>query len=103
MQKAPSRRPQGRTKADTAAQKAKSLIRRNFTAATPNQKQLTDIPQIPCRAHGMILHSDRGSQFTSSNSWNALELQDPKHERHGPLLNARVKSFFATLKKGKLH
>ena len=108
--KAPARRPQGLTKADAAAQKAENLIRRNFTAAAPNQKWLTDITQVPCAdgklyiaavldcyngeivglsmddnmkkelcirafesacgihdAHGMILHSDRGSQFTSTD------------------------------------
>ena len=46
--RAPARRPQGLTKADAAAQKAENLIQRNFTAAAPNQKWLTDITQIPC-------------------------------------------------------
>jgi transposase InsO family protein len=147
--KAPARRPQGLTKADAAAQKAENLIRRNFTAAAPNQKWLTDITQVPCAdgklyiaavldcyngeivglsmddnmkkelcirafesacgihdAHGMILHSDRGSQFTSAAFRNALA-------RHGAVQsmsgtgrcydNARMESFFATLKKKKLY
>ena len=51
--KAPARRPQGLTKADAAAQKAENLIRRNFTAAAPNQKWLTDITQVPC-ADGLL-------------------------------------------------
>jgi transposase InsO family protein len=46
--KAPARRPQSLTKADAAAQKAESLIHRNFTAAAPNRKWLTDITQVPC-------------------------------------------------------
>ena len=46
--KSPGRRPQSLTKADTAMQKAESVIRRNFTAAAPNQKWLTDITQVTC-------------------------------------------------------
>ncbi len=55
---------------------------------------------------GMILHSDRGSQFTSAAFRNALA-------RHGAVQsmsgtgrcydNARMESFFATLKKEKLY
>ena len=57
-------------------------------------------------AHGMILHSDRGSQFTSAVFRQSLA-------RHGALQsmsgtgkcydNARMESFFATLKKEKLY
>ena len=57
-------------------------------------------------ANGMILHSDRGSQFTSTEFKNALA-------RHGAIQsmsgtgrcydNARMESFFATLKKEKLY
>lgn len=57
-------------------------------------------------ADGMILHSDRGSQFTSAAFRNALA-------RHGAIQsmsgtgrcydNARMESFFATLKKEKLY
>lgn len=43
----PKRRPNGITKADRQAEKWKNLIKRNFTAEKPNQKYLTDIPQIP--------------------------------------------------------
>lgn len=62
-----------------------------------------------CRADnacGMILHSDRGSQFTSGKFRTALA-------RHGAVQsmsgtgrcydNARMESFFATLKKEKLY
>jgi putative transposase len=57
-------------------------------------------------AKGMILHSDRGSQFTSSIFRKALK-------KHGAIQsmssvgrcydNARMESFFATLKKEKLY
>lgn len=57
-------------------------------------------------ASGMILHSDRGSQFTSAAFRDALA-------RHGAIQsmsgtgrcydNARMESFFATLKKEKLY
>lgn len=57
-------------------------------------------------ASGMILHSDRGSQFTSAAFRSALS-------RHGAIQsmsgtgrcydNARMESFFATLKKEKLY
>lgn len=36
------------TKADATAQKAGNLIRRDFSAQTPNQKWLTDITQVSC-------------------------------------------------------
>ena len=145
----PARRPQGLTKADAAAQKAENLIQRNFTAAGPNQKWLTDITQIPCAdgklyvaavldccngeivglamddnmkkelcirafesacrtqdAHGMILHSDRGSQFTSADFRSALARYGATQSMSGTgrcYDNARMESFFATLKKEKLY
>lgn len=59
-----------------------------------------------CRGHSMILHSDRGSQFTSAVFRASLA-------RHGAIQsmsgtgkcydNARMESFFATLKKEKLY
>jgi len=147
--KAPARRPQGLTKADAAAQKAENLIRRNFTAAAPNQKWLTDITQVPCAdgklyiaavldcyngeivglsmddnmkkelcirafesacgihdAHGMILHSDRGSQFTSTDFRETLARYGAVQSMSGTgrcYDNARMESFFATLKKEKLY
>lgn len=147
--KTPARRPQSLTKADVAAQKAENLIRRNFTAAAPNQKWLTDITQVPCAdgklyiaavldcyngeivglsmddnmrkelcirafegacgardAHSMILHSDRGSQFTSAEFRNKLARYDAIQSMSGTgrcYDNARMESFFATLKKEKLY
>ena len=147
--KAPARRPQSLTKADAAAQKAENLIHRNFTAAAPNQKWLTDITQIPCAdgklylaavldcyngeivglamddnmkkelcirafegacrsrdARSMILHSDRGSQFTSAEFRKTLACYGAVQSMSGTgrcYDNARMESFFATLKKEKLY
>jgi putative transposase len=147
--KTPVHRPQSLTKADAAAQKAENLIRRNFTAAAPNQKWLTDITQIPCAdgklyiaavldcyngeivglsmddnmkkelcirafgnacesraAHGMILHSDRGSQFTSAAFRKTLAKYEAVQSMSSTgrcYDNARMESFFATLKKEKLY
>lgn len=147
--KAPARRPGSLTKADAVAQKAENLIRRNFTAAAPNQKWLTDITQVTCAdgklyiaavldcyngeivglamednmkkelcvrafasacqsrsARGMILHSDRGSQFTSAEFRKTLARYDAVQSMSGTgrcYDNARMESFFATLKKEKLY
>lgn len=147
--KPPVRRPQGLTKADAAAQKAENLIQRNFIAAAPNQKWLTDITQVACvdgklyiaavldcyngeivglsmddnmrkelcirtfegacRARdvrGMILHSDRGSQFTSADFRESLARYEAVQSMSGTgrcYDNARMESFFATLKKEKLY
>jgi transposase InsO family protein len=68
-----------------------------------------DAFELACRkehARGMILHSDRGSQFTSGMFRSALA-------RHGAIQsmsgtgrcydNARMESWFATLKKAKIY
>jgi len=57
-------------------------------------------------AHGMILHSDRGSQFTSSAFRMVLAQKDAVQSMSGTgrcYDNARMESFFATLKKEKLY
>lgn len=57
-------------------------------------------------ARGMILHSDRGSQFTSGKFRAALEKYGTIQSMSGPgrcYDNARMESFFATLKKEKLY
>ena len=62
-----------------------------------------------CRRHnayGMILHSDRGSQYTSHKFRESLELHGAKQSMSGTgrcYDNARMESFFATLKKEKLY
>lgn len=61
-----------------------------------------------CRAdgaRGMILHSDRGSQFTSSKFRDVLAKRGAVQSMSGVgrcYDNARMESFFATLKKEKL-
>jgi transposase InsO family protein len=57
-------------------------------------------------AKGMILHSDRGSQFTSSAFRDALARHDAIQSMSSTgrcYDNARMESFFATLKKEKLY
>ena len=143
------RRPNGLTKADRQAEKSENLIKRDFTAAKPNQKFLTDITEIPCadgklylaavmdcfdgsiqgfymddnmrselcvqalknacrgvRTEGAIVHSDRGSQFTSQTFRAALVRHKLTQSMSGTgrcYDNARMESFFATLKKEKLY
>jgi len=65
--------------------------------------------ETACRsqnAWGMILHSDRGSQFTSSKFRNVLVAHGAIQSMSGTgrcYDNARMESFFATLKKEKLY
>jgi transposase InsO family protein len=57
-------------------------------------------------AYGMILHSDRGSQFTSSAFRKLLAQYGAVQSMSGAgrcYDNARMESFFATLKKEKLY
>lgn len=57
-------------------------------------------------ARGIILHSDRGSQFTSNIFREALKKHDAIQSMSGVVRcydNARMESFFATLKKEKLY
>lgn len=59
-----------------------------------------------CGARGMILHSDRGSQFTSAAFRSALACHGAIQSMSGTgrcYDNARMESFFATLKKEKLY
>ena len=65
--------------------------------------------EAACRsqsASGMILHSDRGSQFTSAAFRNTLAKHNAIQSMSGTgrcYDNARMESFFATLKKEKLY
>ena len=140
------RKPHGITISDKAAQSADDLIQRDFTAALPGQKWLTDITQMQCRdgklylcavldcfdaaivgfsmdtnmktplctaalnsalshyghADSCILHSDRGSQFTSNLYRETLEnkgFRQSMGHTGSCYDNARMESFFATLKK----
>ena len=59
-----------------------------------------------CRANGMVLHSDRGSQFTSAAFRQLLACHGAIQSMSGTgkcYDNARMESFFATLKKEKLY
>lgn len=62
-----------------------------------------------CRSRGvcgMILHSDRGSQFTSADFKKSLARYGAVQSMSGTgrcYHNVRMKSFFATLKKEKLY
>jgi len=143
------RKSRGLTKADSEAQKSENLINQDFTAASPNEKWLSDITEVPCadgklyvapvldcydgaivglamddnmrkelcisafeqacRTHsafGMIFHSDRGSQYTSSDFRASLKKHGAIQSMSGTgrcYDNARMESFFATLKKEKLY
>ena len=48
MLKKPKRHPNGITREDAKAQKSENLIGRDFTAAAPDQKWLSDITEIQC-------------------------------------------------------
>ncbi len=59
-----------------------------------------------CGARGMILHSDRGSQFTSAAFRASLSKYGAVQSMSGTgkcYDNARMESFFATLKKEKIY
>ena len=139
------RKPRGITKADPKAQAAEDLVKRDFTAAAPNAKWLTDITQVECAdgklyvcsildcfdasivgfsieshmraelctaalnsalmryrpCEGCIIHSDRGSQFTSHLFRGTLSVKGflQSMGRTGSCYdNARMESFFAALK-----
>jgi transposase InsO family protein len=61
---------------------------------------------LRCNAYGMIFHSDRGSQYTSHKFREVLETHGAVQSMSGTgrcYDNARMESFFATLKKEKLY
>lgn len=139
----------GITKADLAAQASANLIKQDFTAASPNQKWLGDITEIPTadgklyvaavldcfdgsivgfkmanhmraelcveaftagvkkyQAYGMIFHSDRGSQYTSTLYRQAIARYGATQSMSNTgkcYDNARMESFFATLKKESIY
>ena len=72
----PKRKPNGITKADREARKSDDLLKRDFTASAPLKKCVTDITEIKAKdgnaslrypeIRGAIIHSDRGSQYTSA-------------------------------------
>ncbi|MEK5058708.1 MULTISPECIES: IS3 family transposase [unclassified Paenibacillus] len=97
------RYPNGITREDAAAQKSENLIQRDFKSSTPNQKWLSDNAR---NARGIIYHSDRGSQFISHAFRECLVKRSAIQSNSGTgrcYDNARMESFFATLKKEKLY
>jgi len=83
---------------------------RGFTMDTNMRAELcVEAFERACRsdgASGMILHSDRGSQFTSYAFREALKKHRAIQSMSGVgrcYDNARMESFFATLKKEKLY
>ena len=141
------RRPHGITKADTETQKRENLIKRDFTAAAPLKKLLTEVQcsdgklyvssildyfngeivvlemrdnmkKELCidtvkqlhekygRLEGNVLYSDRGCQYTSYAFRRELVTNGLIQSLSGTAHcfdNARMESFFATLKKEKLY
>ena len=139
----------GITKADLAAQANENLIKQDFSAASPNEKWLGDVTEIPTadgklylaavldcfdgtivgfkmanhmraelcveaftsgakkyQAYGMIFHSDRGSQYTSGIYRQTLAQYGAKQSMSSTgkcYDNARMESFFATLKKERIY
>ena len=120
---AKKRRPHGLTKADPEAMITENMIKQDFSAEEPCTKLLTDITQTQCKdgklyispildcyngeiLSGAILHSDRGSQYTSEAFRETLKSMRIKQSLSGVAHcydNARMESFFATLKKELLY
>lgn len=145
-----ARKPHGITKASIEIQDKENLIKRDFTAAEPVKKLLTDITEVQCsdgklyispimdcyngeiltvemrdnmkkelcidtvyqlkqkygNLQGVVLHSDRGSQYTSEAYRKLLKSCGITQSLSGTghcYDNARMESFFATLKKEKLY
>ena len=141
-----TRTPKGTTKQDAKAQASEDLVKRDFTADTPNKKWLGDISEVACKdgvlyiapimdcfdgaivglsmdsnkkaelcknaldaavmrygkSNELIFHSDRGSQYTSNlyrNRLQALNIKQSMGRTGSCYDNARMESFFATLKK----
>ena len=96
------RRPKGLTKTDPAAMASENLLKQDFHADKPFSKLLTDITQVRFPVRDAILHSDRGSQYTSEAFRSELARQGLTQSLSGVAHcydNARMESFFATLKK----
>ena len=78
----PKRKPNGITKADREARKSDDLLKRDFTADAPLKKCVT--AELCCETlknaslrypeiRRAIVHSDRGSQYTSSAYRTAIQ------------------------------
>ncbi|UZD44292.1 IS3 family transposase [Selenomonas sputigena] len=147
----PTRKPNGITKADRAAQMSEDLLRRDFHADTPLSKCITDVTEIKAcdgklyisalfdcfdsgvlglsmdtnmkaplcvkmlanamlsypKLKGAILHSDRGSQYTSQLYRKAIQdygIQQSMNSAGGRCHdNARCESMWARMKSELLY
>lgn len=89
------RRPKGLTRATTEIQEKENLIKQDFRSDRPYQKLLTDISQISCRDGKLYI-----SPIEELNKAGVLQsLSGVNH----CFDNARMESFFATLKKELLY
>lgn len=141
------RHPHSLTKRNRRDLQSGDLVQRDFTAAKPGVKYLSDITQIQCAdgklylaavldcydgaivgfsmkhhmhadlccdalrdavsrygyQQGLILHSDHGSQYTSQEYRSVIagfgSIRQSMGHTHCCFDNARMESFFATLKK----
>ena len=121
----PRRKPNGITKADREARKSDDLLKRDFHAEEPLTKCVTDITEIKASdgklyvsavcvqtlentakaypgIRGAIIHSDRGSQYTSQLYRDAVRqygIQQSMNSAGGRCHdNARCESMWARMK-----
>ena len=118
--------PHGITKATDEVQEKENIIKRDFSSSAPVKKVLSDITeemrsnmkkelcidtvkQLRQRfgtLDGVILHTDRGSQYTSEAFRDTLKSYGMIQSLSSTgkcFDNSRMESFFATLKKEKLY
>ena len=89
------RRPKGLTRATTEIQEKENLIKQDFRSDRPYQKLLTDISQISCRDGKLYI-----SPIEELNKAGVLQSLSGVNRCFD---NARMESFFATLKKELLY
>ena len=126
----PRRKPNGITKADREARKSDDLLKRDFHAEEPLTKCVTDITEIKASdgklyvsavcvqtlentakaypgIRGAIIHSDRGSQYTSQLYRDAVQqygIQQSMNSAGGRCHdNARCESMWARMKSELLY
>lgn len=94
----PRRRPNGITKTDREARKSDDLLKRDFKAEEPLENAVRTYPGI----RGAIIHSDRGSQYTSRIYRDAIRkynIQQSMNSAGGRCHdNARCESMWARMK-----
>lgn len=118
LMKPSHRSPDGLTKADKKAMRPQNLLKQDFTSKKPNEKWLTDITQIPCKDGKLYIapiFDCFGGEIISlamdTNMKKELCIKAlGKHHAVQSMSdvgkcydNARMESFFATLKKEKLY